>query len=190
MDTYIYMVRHGESPKVNENERTRGLTEKGKINACKVTKILEEEGIDTFISSPYARAVLTIEELARLSNKEVLIYENLKECVFSNEDKIIPNEEIYPLVKKMFENPDFTTQGGESYTQCLNRSVSTLKEILNNFQGNRIVIGTHGFVMTLMISHFDNRYGLDFLMETSKPDIYKMKFNGENLINIERMWSS
>lgn len=49
MDTYIYMVRHGESPKVDENERTRGLTEKGKIDACKVTKILEEEGIDTFI---------------------------------------------------------------------------------------------------------------------------------------------
>ena len=28
MNTYIYMVRHGESPKLEEGERTRGLTEK------------------------------------------------------------------------------------------------------------------------------------------------------------------
>ena len=28
MNTYIYMVRHGESPKLDGGERTRGLTEK------------------------------------------------------------------------------------------------------------------------------------------------------------------
>ncbi len=28
MSTFVYMVRHGESPKEG-NERTRGLTEKG-----------------------------------------------------------------------------------------------------------------------------------------------------------------
>ncbi len=32
MKTFIYMVRHGESPKTEENERTRGLTEKGKLD--------------------------------------------------------------------------------------------------------------------------------------------------------------
>lgn len=30
MNTYIYMVRHGESPKLEEGERTRGLTENRK----------------------------------------------------------------------------------------------------------------------------------------------------------------
>ena len=35
MNTYIYMVRHGESPKLEGDERTRGLTEKGILDAHK-----------------------------------------------------------------------------------------------------------------------------------------------------------
>ncbi|SFL30896.1 2,3-bisphosphoglycerate-dependent phosphoglycerate mutase [Paenibacillus sp. 1_12] len=33
MKTIIYMVRHAESPYTEGNERTRGLTPKGKMNA-------------------------------------------------------------------------------------------------------------------------------------------------------------
>ncbi|MFE6135659.1 histidine phosphatase family protein [Bacillus sp. NPDC057893] len=188
MNTYIYMVRHGESPKLEGNERTRGLTEKGTLDAHKVTEILKTEGIDTFISSPYKRAMLTIEKLANFHEKEIVVYENLKECRFLSEDKIISDKEVYPLVKKMFSNPDFTLTGGESYVDCQRRVVKILKEILIDFQGHKIVIGTHGLVMTLMMNYFDNQYGLEFLMNTSKPDVYKLEFKDEQLINIERVW--
>ncbi|MFK4468554.1 histidine phosphatase family protein [Bacillus sp. RC252] len=188
MNTYIYMVRHGESPKLEGDERTRGLTEKGILDAHRVTEILETEGIDTFISSPYKRAMLTIERSANYHEKEIVVYENLKECRFLSEDKIISDKEVYPLVKKMFSNPDFTLTGGESYVDCQRRVVKILKEILMDFQGHKIVVGTHGFVMTLMMNYFDNQYGLEFLMNTSKPDLYKLEFKDEQLINVERLW--
>ncbi|MBK5435197.1 MULTISPECIES: histidine phosphatase family protein [Bacillus] len=188
MNTYIYMVRHGESPKLEGNERTRGLTEKGILDAHRVTEILETEGIDTFISSPYKRAMLTIEKSANYHEKEIVVYENLKECRFLSEDKIISDKEVYPLVKKMFSNPDFTLTGGESYVDCQRRVVKILKEILMDFQGHKIVVGTHGLVMTLMMNYFDNQYGLEFLMNTSKPDVYKLEFKDEQLINVERLW--
>ncbi|QWH18789.1 histidine phosphatase family protein [Bacillus mycoides] len=188
MNTYIYMVRHGESPKLEGDERTRGLTEKGTLDAHKVTEILKTEGIDTFISSPYKRAMLTIEKSANFHEKEIVVYENLKECRFLSEDKIISDKEVYPLVKKMFSNPDFTLIGGESYVDCQRRVVKILKEILIDFQGHKIVVGTHGLVMTLMMNHFDNQYGLEFLMNTSKPDVYKLEFKDEQLINVERLW--
>ncbi|UYX50526.1 histidine phosphatase family protein [Bacillus thuringiensis] len=188
MNTYIYMVRHGESPKLEGNERTRGLTEKGTLDAHKVTEILKTEGIDTFISSPYKRAMLTIEKLANFHEKEIVVYENLKECRFLSEDKIISDKEVYPLVKKMFSNPDFTLTGGESYVDCQRRVVKILEEILIDFQGHKIAIGTHGLVMTLMMNYFDNQYGLEFLMNTSKPDVYKLEFKDEQLINVERLW--
>ncbi|MBJ8053170.1 MULTISPECIES: histidine phosphatase family protein [Bacillus cereus group] len=188
MNTYIYMVRHGESPKLEGDERTRGLTEKGTLDAHKVTEILKTEGIDTFISSPYKRAMLTIEKSANFHEKEIVVYENLKECRFLSEDKIISDKEVYPLVKKMFSNPDFTLTGGESYVDCQRRVVKILKEILIDFQGHKIVVGTHGLVMTLMMNYFDNQYGLEFLMNTSKPDVYKLEFKDEQLINVERLW--
>ncbi len=189
MYTYIYMVRHGESPKLKGNERTRGLTEKGKLDAGRITELLKSERVDTFISSPYSRAVLTIEALAHFYNKEIVLYENLKECVFSGEDKVLPEKEVYPLVKKMFSDPDFSLPGGESKADCQRRSVSVLKEVLKNYQGKGVVIGTHGLVMTLMMSHFDHRYGFDFLIQTTKPDVYRMKFNKEQLVDIKRLWS-
>ncbi|EMY5508668.1 histidine phosphatase family protein [Bacillus wiedmannii] len=188
MNTYIYMVRHGESSKLEGSERTRGLTEKGSLDAHRVTDISKTEGIDTFISSPYKRAVLTIEKTANFYEKEILIYEKLKECMFSSGDQVISDKEVYPLVKKMFSNPDFALMEGESYKDCQRRVVKVLKEILMDFQGQKIVIGTHGLVMTLMMNYFDKQYGFKFLIHTSKPDIYKLEFNDEQLLNVEKLW--
>ncbi|EEL80915.1 Phosphoglycerate mutase [Bacillus cereus AH1271] len=182
------MVRHGESPKLEGNERTRGLTEKGSLDAHRVTDILKTEGIDTFISSPYKRAVLTIEKSADFYEKEVVVYENLKECMFLSEDKIISDKEVYPLVKNMFSDPDFALTEGEPYKDCQRRIVKVLKEILMDFQGQKVVIGTHGLVMTLMMNYFDNQYGFEFLIHASKPDIYKLEFKDEQLMNVERLW--
>ncbi|BCC54290.1 MULTISPECIES: histidine phosphatase family protein [Bacillus cereus group] len=190
MNTYIYMVRHGESPKLDGGERTRGLTEKGSLDVHKVTDILKTEGIDTFISSPYKRAVLTIEKTANLYEREILIYENLKECIFSSGDQVISDKEVYPLVQKMFSNPGYALAEGESYADCQRRVVKVLKEILMDFQGQKIVIGTHGLVMTLMMNYFDKQYGFEFLMNTSKPDIYKMEFKEKQLMNVERLWKA
>ncbi|KOS25542.1 phosphoglycerate mutase [Bacillus anthracis] len=190
MNTYIYMVRHGESPKLDGGERTRGLTEKGSLDVHKVTDILKTEGIDTFISSPYKRAVLTIEKTANLYEREISIYENLKECMFSSGDQVISDKEVYPLVQKMFSNPGYALAEGESYADCQRRVVKVLKEILMDFQGQKIVIGTHGLVMTLMMNYFDKQYGFEFLMNTSKPDIYKMEFKEKQLMNVERLWKA
>ncbi|HDR4602672.1 histidine phosphatase family protein [Bacillus anthracis] len=190
MNTYIYMVRHRESPKLDGGERTRGLTEKGSLDVHRVTDILKTEGIDTFISSPYKRAVLTIEKTANLYEREILIYENLKECMFSSGDQVISDKEVYPLVQKMFSNPGYALAEGESYADCQRRVVKVLKEILMDFQGQKIVIGTHGLVMTLMMNYFDKQYGFEFLMNTSKPYIYKMEFKEKQLMNVERLWKA
>lgn len=188
MKTYIYMVRHGESPKSEGCERTRGLTDKGLADAAIITELMKDEGIDAFVSSPYRRAILTIEGLAQSLDKEVIVFENLREVVFVNDDQILPDKEVYPLVKKMFSDPDYSLPGGESISICQNRSITALKQILKKYQGQKVVIGTHGAVMTLMMGYFDSQYDLEFLLKTSKPDIYRMEFEEENLIEVKRLW--
>jgi 2,3-bisphosphoglycerate-dependent phosphoglycerate mutase len=190
MKTFIYMVRHGESPKMVGNERTRGLTDKGMSDARIVAELLKDEGIDTFISSPYKRAILSIEELAQSLDKKILVFEELKEIIFLSDDKIMPDKELYPLVKKMFSDPDFSLPGGESITICQNRAITILKKILNQYKGQKVVIGTHGAVMTMMMGYFDPQFDLDFLLKTSKPDIYRMEFDEEVLMKTERVWKT
>ncbi|MGE6226793.1 histidine phosphatase family protein [Paenibacillus chitinolyticus] len=188
MKTFVYMVRHGESPKTEGNERTRGLTLKGSSDAQIVAQLLKDEGIDTIISSPYKRAILTLEGLARSLGKEMIVIEELKETVFIGDDKILPDTEVYPLVKKMFSDPDFSLPGGESFTNSQIRVVAIFKNILSEYKGQKVAIGTHGAVMTMMMGYFDPQFDLDFLLKTSKPDIYKMEFDEGVLTATSRLW--
>lgn len=49
---------------------------------------------------------------------------------------------------------------------------------------------THGDIMTLMLNHFDSRYGFDFWEATSMPDIYKLEFDEKNsLRSVSRLWN-
>ncbi|KAA0560489.1 histidine phosphatase family protein [Bacillus sp. CH30_1T] len=187
MSTFVYMVRHGDSPK-DGNERTRGLTQKGHMDAQGVTDILKDEKIDAVVSSPYIRSILTVEKLADQIGQEVLVYEDLKERIFSSEDNRVSDKELVPLLEKSFGDSIFAPEGGESNADCQKRAINVLKELLETFRDKHIVIGSHGAVMTLMMGYFDSKYDLDFLHSTSKPDIYRMEFREKELVNVQRLW--
>lgn len=127
MKTILYMVRHAESPYNEGNERTRGLTSKGKIHAEKVTEILIDEGIDIIISSPYARAILSVEGLARQLNLEIKTFEDLRERYFAAEDYIIDNTELMSAIRDNFNDLDYALQGGESNHACQHRAITVLE---------------------------------------------------------------
>ncbi|MFI8575376.1 histidine phosphatase family protein [Rossellomorea aquimaris] len=186
-NTFVYMVRHGESPKEG-NERTRGLTPKGQLDAKRVTDILKEKKIDAVVSSPYIRSILTVEKLAEQIGQEVIVYEDLKERIFSSEDKRVSDKELVPLLEKSFGEPNFALEGAESNADCQKRAINVFKELLETFRDKHIVIGSHGAVMTLMMGYFDRTYDLDFLHSTSKPDIYRMEFKEKELVNVQRIW--
>ena len=189
MKTIIYMVRHAESPYSKGSERTRGLTHGGMLNANKVTEILMDEGIDFIISSPYARAILTVEGLAKQLNLDIEIFEDLRERHFVGENINISNEQFMTAFNDMFDDPEFALPGGESNRDCQSRSVEVLKNIIEGNKGKKIAIGTHGNVMTMMINYFNSSYGYDFLNQTTKPDIYKMVFEELELIEVSRLWN-
>lgn len=188
MSTFVYMVRHGESPKEG-NERTRGLTEKGYLDAQRVTDILKNEKINVVVSSPYIRSILTVESLAQQIGEEVLVLEDLKERIFSSGDNRISDKELGPLLEESFFESNFSLEGGESNADCQKRAIKVLKELLETYRDKKILIGTHGAVMTLMMGYFDSYYDLNFLLSTSKPDIYRMEFNEKGLlVNVQRLW--
>lgn len=187
MSTFVYMVRHGDSPKEGE-ERTRVLTEKGRRDAERVTAILMAEEIDVVVSSPYLRSIQTVEMVAQSIGKEVLIYEDLKERRFSSADTRISDGELLPLLERSFQDPNYALAGGESNADCQARAVKVLREVLDTNEGRRIAIGSHGAVMTLMMKYFDEKYGLDFLLSTTKPDIYRMEFEGRELLDVQKLW--
>ncbi|MGG3944279.1 histidine phosphatase family protein, partial [Peribacillus psychrosaccharolyticus] len=163
MKTFIYMVRHGYSL-IEGNERRRALTEKGAADAKVIADLLHGESFAAVISSPYERSILTVQQIAQQLGKEVIIVQDLKERVFSKEDGRISDKELFPLLNRSFSEPTFALKGGESNADCQKRAVKFLKEVLNTYQGQKVVIGTHGCVMTLIMRNYASKYDLNFLL--------------------------
>ncbi|WP_317972539.1 histidine phosphatase family protein [Paenibacillus sp. CCS19] len=188
MKTYVYMVRHSHSPLIEGTERTRGLTDQGTLDASRMTELLRPESIEVFASSPYRRAILTIQELAESAGQDIIVYEDLKEQHFSSATVRMPNDELLPLLRQCYADPTFALPDGESNADCQRRAIAVLQELLTTYHGRKIAVGTHGAVMALMMGYYDPQYDLDFMLNTSKPDVYRMEFEGHQLLSVERLW--
>lgn len=182
------MVRHAKSPFIFGEERRRGLSEEGEIAAKKVTQLLKDKDIDAIVSSPYTRAIQTVNELADLKGLSIKVYEELKERPIKGLDFKITEQEIQESIKLSFEKQDFCLEGGESTLQAQKRAIPVIKQLLEEYEGKNIVIGTHGNIMTIIMNYFDESYEYSFWRSTSKPDIYQLEFNKENLLNVKRLW--
>ncbi|MFJ7730623.1 histidine phosphatase family protein [Lysinibacillus sp. NPDC097231] len=187
MDTTLYMIRHAESPFVFGQERTRKLSTQGEIDAKIVTTLMNDKKIDLIVSSPYTRAIQTIEGIANTKSLEIKLFEDLRERQLKGAYKL-PEEEIQQAIKRSYEDIDFNLSGGESVRAVQNRAIPVIKGLLKNHETKTIIIGTHGNVMTIIMNYFNSEFGFDFWKNTSKPDIYKLVFSGEKLQLVQRIW--
>lgn len=184
MITNIYLVRHANSS-YTPDELNRPLSEKGLKDASKVTELLSYENINKVISSPYKRAIQTVEGTANhfglcISTDEAFKERKLADCSVANFDEVI---------LKYWEDFNFYLPGGESSNFAQDRGVQALKSVLNECCGKNVVIGTHGNIMVLIMNYFDKKYSYDFWKSLNMPDIYKLSFENEVFISINRIWS-
>lgn len=188
MTTLLYMIRHAESPYIAGNERLRGLSDKGREDACTIERLLRHEGIDVFVSSPYSRAIDTIRVLAEACGKPIAEYEELRERPIASMDVTITEQELLDAVEQSFTDLHFKLEGGESTREAQERAVPVIRQLLKEHAGSKIAIGTHGNIMTIIMNYFDSNYSFAFWKSTSKPDIYRLEYEEEQLKSVKRLW--
>lgn len=76
MKTNIYFVRHAHST-LTPDEENRPLSERGFRDTERVTELLSFENITHIISSPYKRAIQTVQGIADLLKLKIIIIEGL-----------------------------------------------------------------------------------------------------------------
>jgi 2,3-bisphosphoglycerate-dependent phosphoglycerate mutase len=188
MKTYIYFVRHAKSPFSLDNERDRVLSEQGKLDSNRVAELLKMEGIDIIVSSSFARAIDTVKPLADLLNIEIIQYDELVERPIASMKHEIDEIELLKGIEKSFIDHDYCLPEGETTRQAQDRAIPLIKQLLAEFKGKKIAIGTHGNIMTIIMNYFDKSYGFDFWEQTSKPDVYKLEFVETELRQVKRLW--
>ena len=183
MVTNIYFVRHAHSIYTPE-ELTRPLSIRGLKDGEQITQLLSKESITHVISSPYKRAIQTVEGIANYSGLTISIDDGFIERKLSD----ISIENFDEVIFKYWENFDFSLSGGEAGYFAQGRGVQSLKNILNKYCGGNIAIGTHGNIMVLIMNYYDKKYNYDFWNNLNMPDIYKLSFEDGGLIDVKRIW--
>jgi 2,3-bisphosphoglycerate-dependent phosphoglycerate mutase len=175
----IYIVRHA---KADGQPFHASLTLDGEEQAQNLVSFLEKYPIEAIYSSPYKRALQTIQPFSE--RKELPIHEDdrLGERILSGKD--LPDWK--DKLRESFEDFSLAFPGGESNEEAMERAASVIEDIVNS-EEDHIVVVSHGNLTTLLLRCFDEKFGLDELLALTNPDVYLVRTDGGRF---ERIWES
>jgi len=177
----IYLVRHC---KAGGQDPSAELTDEGIEQAELLSDFFSDKGIEVIISSPYTRAVSTIRPLSDKRMIKIQIDHRLSERVLSSED--LPD--WMERLNDTFSDLDLKLTGGESSREAMIRGAAVITELFHRPENNFIVV-THGNLMTLMLKHYDHRFGFGEWKSLTNPDVYELcKSDSADHIEIRRLW--
>ncbi|QOR65382.1 histidine phosphatase family protein [Cytobacillus suaedae] len=180
MEKTLYFIRHCSAEGQPFEAK---LTEEGREQAQQLERFFADKPIDFIISSPYVRAVQSIELLASSRQLNIETDERLGERVLCS--GVL--EDWLEKLRLSFEDLDLFCEGGESSNQAINRSTEVIDELLMSDKDNIIVV-SHGNLTTLMLKTFDNRFGFEEWKSMSNPDVYKVVIQGKDT-TVKRIWT-
>lgn len=170
MTTRIYLVRHGHNDYTIDEQRP--LSKKGKKDAEALVNCFENMKLDAAYSSPYKRAVETIEPVCMQRGLKITYDEAFKERVLSSGCI----EDFQTTLEQLWLDKDYKLKGGESNEEAKKRGVEGIERLLKLHPNQNIIIGTHGNIMTLMMNHYDASYDYEFWKKLQMPAVFCMVF--------------
>lgn len=179
----IYFVRHAESDISVHDDFYRPLTPKGNMDSILVANYLKNKDINYIFSSPYVRAVETVRHLADDLNIPIKCINDFKERYIT--DQWIDN--FGSFAEQQWNDFDYKFSDGESLNEVQNRNVEALKNLLEKYPIENIVVGSHGTALCTLLNYFYPSYGFEDFnrMKGIMPWIVKLTFEGNTLIKME-----
>lgn len=184
-ETTVYFIRHAEPDFTNHNDLERPLTAKGKEDTKLVTAFLANKNIDVVLSSPFRRAVETVQDFADSKGFTIHLVEDFRERKVGTEWI----EEFHQFAQHQWEDFSYHLEGGESLAEVQGRCISALTQVLHEFQGKNIAVGNHGTALCTILNYFDPSFGYeDFKeMRDKMPWAVQMVFHGKECTQITKI---
>lgn len=179
MNQIIYLVRHAQA---TGQAADAPLTSEGIAQAEALAEFLSGVGIGQIVSSPFARALTTIKPLSLRLKMEIKSDERLIEAALST----IDYADWLDKLRETFSDFALSFEGGESSRAATTRAIAALNDALV-LETAPVVVVTHGRLLTLMLKHFDSRYGFEEWQHLTTPDVFRLVIK-ENESQVERIW--
>lgn len=179
MVKHIYVIRHceaeGQSPDAS-------LTEQGFLQAEVLAEFFADKKIDRIITSPFLRAMQTIEPLSKRGNITVEIDERLSERILSSSDLL----DWYEKLRATFTDMELKFEGGESSNEAMERIVNAVEETFKS-ESEHIIIVSHGNIITLLLKNYHNDVDFQFWTQLRNPDVFRLSIKNHEM-TLERIW--
>jgi 2,3-bisphosphoglycerate-dependent phosphoglycerate mutase len=180
--TELYYVRHSQVDYI-QNDNERQLSPQGKKDVKLVTEYFKDIKVDRIVSSPYIRAVSTIQETANRSNIEIELFNELRERKVAT--RYIDDFEGF--ARNQWSNFDFKFEGGESFNEVIKRSKSRIETILQESKNKVVIVGTHGTFLSIYLNSINKEFGYEDFKKLRMQDIYKVTYEDLNVKKIEHI---
>ncbi len=161
----IYLIRHCET---TGQEPDAPLTPRGEEQARRLCTQLLELPITHLISSPYRRALDSIQPLATALKIPITREDALKERQLG----VVSLDDWQDHLRQTFVDPDYTCPGGESSRLATERITRVVDEALQQHDGSILV--THGNLLSLYLHSIDPTFGFEESLQLKNPDIFKV----------------
>lgn len=148
--THIYLVRHAEPNYQNHDDFSRELTQKGLQDRQYLSHYFEKIHIDQIYSSPYKRAVDTIQLLADERKLPIHKVDNFRERKIDS----VWIEDFQTFSEKQWADFSYKLADGESLQEVQDRTVKELSILLDKHVGNTLLIGGHGTAISTLLNHY------------------------------------
>ena len=176
----LYLVRHAHAD--YSPDETRSLSEQGRKAAVRVADLLRDRDVSAIVSSPYRRAVETVQPLADRLGLPVQVDPDLRERQLSTG----PLDDFRRLVEATWRDFDLTYQGGESSAAAQARISTAIRAIAASSGGRNVVIASHGNALALFLRTLDAHIDFAFWARMSMPDIYAVDIR--DVWSYQRVW--
>lgn len=181
--THVYFVRHAQPNYDNHDDYTRELTEKGLEDRKLVTAFLEDKEIDVVLSSPYIRSVDTVKHFADANGFMIKTIDDFRERKVDS----VWIEDFYGFTKKQWEDFTYKLSDGETLGEVQERNIAALKQVLQEYEGKNIVVGSHGTALSTIVNYYEPEFGFEAFekIRTLMPWVVHFIFEGEVCKRIE-----
>ena len=167
MNNTYYFIRHAHSS-YTPDEINRPLSDKGRESLAQI-EFLADKLITAIYSSPYQRAVQTVEPLAQSLKLAIQTDKRLIERKLSSQ--AIADQDFEKCLLQLWSQPTFSFVGGESNQQAQQRALALLQELESKHQNKEIIISSHGNLICILLSAFDSSIDYNFWHNLSMPDV-------------------
>jgi 2,3-bisphosphoglycerate-dependent phosphoglycerate mutase len=174
----VILVRHAETDngaEWDDRDDERPLSPEGRRAAQELAEELDPYGLTAIYSSPFSRALQTVEPLAQRREMEITLLPDLRE----RETGAIARADWLSHLERSWTNPDYTPPDSESGRSAQRRALRVLDLFRAHYpDGGRVLVSSHGNLISLILQAFEPGVDFRFHAAMPRPALYHLEHDG------------